>query len=256
MQISFISCVNDFDIYKACVTASVPNQHENVATELIPIDNTSSNLSAAAALNQGLNDAKGDIVVFCHQDVKFSKNWLDKLTKQISIVESKEKNWGILGSYGVDVKGRFVGNVVDPHNSPPSRKLPVQVQSLDEHCLIIRKNSRLCFDEELGGFHFYGADICLQARQKGMKCYAIDACVEHLSGGKEDANFYLMAEKFCRKWKNIPTAPDIIETTCGVFKIKKGIISNLMYLLVVLRRKICRRFQRRNIQRSRMCGSF
>lgn len=85
----------------------------------------------------------------------------------------------------------------------------------------------------------------------------LEANVEHLSGGKADANFYLMAEKFCRKWKNIPTAPDIIETTCGVFNIKKGIISNLMYLLVVLRRKICsRRFQRQNIKRSRMCGSF
>ena len=85
MQISFASCVNNFDVYKACVTTSVLNQHENVATELIPIINTSSNLSAAAALNRGLNDVKGNIVVFCHQDIILPSCWLTKLVNQISI---------------------------------------------------------------------------------------------------------------------------------------------------------------------------
>lgn len=240
MQISFVSCVNDFDIYKSCVTASVLNQHKNVATELIPIDNTSSNLSAAAALNRGLNDAKGNIVVFCHQDVIFPSYWLAKLVDQIPIVERKCKNWGVLGTYGVALNGSYAGHVVDPHGHRRQGSLPRMVQSLDEHCLIIRKDSGLHFDEGLGGFHFYGADLCLQAMVKGLPNFAIDACVQHLSGGKVDDSFYDLAKKLSGKWRHKKCPLAVIQTTCGIFRVKYGIKGKLAYTFSKGRRKFRR----------------
>lgn len=241
MRISFVSCVNDFAIYDTCVAISLRNQQEKVETELIPIDNTSSNLSAAAALNWGLNKAKGDIVVFCHQDVIFPPYWLSKLLEQISVVEEKFENWGVLGTFGVAMNGKFVGNVVDPHNSAPSKKLPIRVQSLDEHCLIIRKDSGLRFDEELDGFHFYGTDLCLQALAKGMSNFAIDACVEHLSAGKMDMSFYQLARKLCQKWNNADCSMSIIETTCGIFRIKEGLKARVLCCLAKGKRSWRRR---------------
>lgn len=245
MQISFVSCVNDFDVYKACVTASVLNQHEKVATELIPISNTSSSYPlAATALNRGLNDAKGNIVVFCHQDVIFPSCWLTKLVDQISIVERKYKNWGVLGTYGVALNGSYVGHVVDPRGHRRQGSLPRIVQSLDEHCLIIRKDSGLHFDEGLGGFHFYGADLCLQAMVKGVPNFAIDACVKHLSRGKVDDSFYCLAEKLCDKWRHKKCPLAVIQTTCGVFRVKYGFKGKLAYTFSEGRRKfrkLCKR---------------
>ena len=45
----------------------------------------------------------------------------------------------------------------------------IPVQTVDEHCMIIRKNSKLKFDERtFDGFHCYGPDICLNALSKGI----------------------------------------------------------------------------------------
>jgi glycosyltransferase involved in cell wall biosynthesis len=60
--------------------------------------------SASHALNIGLEKAKGDIVVFCHQDVIFYKEWIDMLYERIRELEAKDKNWGVLGTAGIDQK--------------------------------------------------------------------------------------------------------------------------------------------------------
>jgi hypothetical protein len=54
-----------------------------------------------------------------------------------------------------------------------------EVVSLDEVILIFRKSSGLVFDENLPGWHLYGADICMAARHAGKKCYAISAFCIH-----------------------------------------------------------------------------
>jgi hypothetical protein len=146
---------------------------------------------------------------------------------------------------GVKQSGFFVGNIIDPHTCVKVGSLPSEVVSLDEVCLILRKDSFLQFDDNLGGYHLYGADICLQANQSGLRCYAIDAPFEHLSAGKVDNSFWEMAEKLREKWSRVKNAPHVIETTCGVFQLKSGLFGTLCYRFKVFTRKIIRRVQGR-----------
>jgi glycosyltransferase involved in cell wall biosynthesis len=242
VQTSIITCVNDFETYDRCVVSSFQQKSKNV--ELVPVDNTSCKWSVPSALNYGFRNAKGQILVFCHQDVRFPTGWLEKMFAQIAIVEKNRRNWGVLGPYGVSMNGKCVGNVIDPHNSYPSRNLPIKVQSLDELCLITRRDNGLLFDEELGGFHFYGADLCLQAMAMGMVNFAIDACVEHLSPGPADASFAKIAHKLFDKWRNKDCPLRVITTTCGIFRLQAGLKAEFTYTFTKYKAAFKRRVQR------------
>lgn len=245
MQISFVTCVNNFEIYNACVVSSLLHEQASKDIELIPIDNVRNLFSASSALNQGLRKAKGEIIVCCHQDVIFPCDWSKKLRSQIAVVESMDKNWGVLGTFGVSLNGKCVGHIVDPHGSGLRGKLPSRVQSIDEHCVIIRRASELEFDETLGGFHLYAADLCLQAASKGKSIFVIDACVHHLSPGTVNESFYEIAKRLFDKWKD--TCPMlVIETTCGIFRVRRGTVARLSFILAKSRRLLRRYALREN----------
>jgi hypothetical protein len=58
--------------------------------------------------------------------------------------------------------------------------LPAPVATLDELLLIVRRDSPLRFDPELG-FHLYGADLCFQARERGLAVVALGEPCRHRS---------------------------------------------------------------------------
>ena len=236
-KISVVSCVNDFGKYNSCVRSSFQQEQRDGTVQLVPIDNTLNTFSAPAALNKGLKRAQGELVVFCHQDVLFPEKWIENLLQQISIIEKTHKNWGVLGTFGVAKNGMFAGHIIDLSGHFYCLPLPAEVQSLDEHCLIIKNKSGLCFDENLGGFHLYGADICLEAMAKGLTNFAIDACVQHLSSGKADAEFHKATSKLYQKWKNKNPPLPVIETTCKMCRLQGGIKGILAYKIARLKRR-------------------
>ena len=236
-KISVISCVNDFKKYNSYVANSFTEENKNGVVELIAIDNTANTLSIPQALNLGIKKSHGEINVFCHQDVIFPSNWIKTLLEQISVIEKTNKNWGVLGTFGVARNGMFAGHLIDPNGHFHCLPLPAQVQSLDEHCLIMRKDSGLIFDEELGGFHLYGADICLQAMTRGLSNYAIDACVEHLSPGKADADFIEAVDKLYQKWKNKKSPLTVIQTTCKMCRLRGGLTGIAAYKFARFKRR-------------------
>jgi hypothetical protein len=222
--ISVVSCVNNFEKYDRFVRNSFKAEQRDGTIELITVDNVSNRYSAPAALNRGLERAGGEIIIFCHQDVAFPEKWTEALLGQIAIVEQFQKEWGVLGTFGVAKNGMSAGHVIDYCGHFNCGPLPVKVQSLDEHCLIIRKGSGLRFDEQLGGFHLYGADICLEAMARGLANFAIDACVKHESpGGVVDDNFDAVMQMLFRKWKSLNPPIPVIETTCRSCRLKGGI---------------------------------
>jgi hypothetical protein len=86
-------------------------------------------------------------------------------------------------------------------------ELPARVATLDELVLVVRRDTPLRFDPSLG-FHLYGADICLQARELGLAVVALAAPCRHNSRsvGLPEA-FYRSAEVFARKWSHrLPVA--------------------------------------------------
>jgi hypothetical protein len=85
--------------------------------------------------------------------------------------------------------------------------LSARVATLDELLLVVRRDSPLRFDRELG-FHLYGADICLQAAELGLAVVALGALCHHNSRsvGLPEA-YYQSAEVFARKWAHrLPVA--------------------------------------------------
>ena len=58
--------------------------------------------------------------------------------------------------------------------------LPARVATLDELLLVVRRDTPLRFDPALG-FHLYGADICLQAAERGLAVVALGALCHHNS---------------------------------------------------------------------------
>lgn len=240
--ISVVCVYNKPDILESYLQKSLYDQ--DIQCEFIALDNTQSQFSSAAeSLNFGSNKANCDYLMFIHQDVTFSSDWLTNVLEQISCVEKINKQWGVIGLMGMGKGGRYSGHITDLHGHLYQPPLPHEVESLDEVCLIIRKKSGLCFDESLGGFHLYGADLCLQAMTKGLSNYAIDACVQHMGQGIMGQDFWITAERLYAKWKVKDCPISVIETTCGVFRLQSGLRAILEYKFKKLRRRLRKHIQ-------------
>lgn len=202
------------------------DQIANVAAAiaLMPTDGNDPN---SAEILAAIEATETEIVVCCHQDVLFPRNWTGRLEKQLALID--DPNFGVIGTFGVDLDFKPVGHVhgtpekllKDPMGWFKRGKLPCEVQTLDEHCLILRKSSGLRFDSSLG-WHCYGADICLQAATKGMKNYAIDACVYHGGKGLADTKnlkpFLNSLAILQKKWEG-KNPYSQIKTTCAKVKL-------------------------------------
>lgn len=137
--------------------------------------------SASSAYNAGLEQAHHELVICCHQDVLLPANWLFDVKRAIDYLENIDPNWGVLGCFGATPAGRHVGYLYS-HGwgvIGASFDAPIEVQTLDEVVLIVKKSAGLRFDEGLPHFHLYGADLCLQAKGSGLNCYAISAFCVH-----------------------------------------------------------------------------
>ena len=142
--------------------------------------------------------------------------WDHTLLEQLHTAEQQFGPIGVAGVYGVGPairqNGAFaaerVGRVVDRgrvlHERPA---LPAKVATLDELLLVVPRDTPLRFDPNLG-FHLYGADLCLQAAEKGLAVVVIDAPCHHNSRtiGLPKA-FFQSAEIFAQKWQHrLPVA--------------------------------------------------
>jgi hypothetical protein len=206
--LTFVVCVSHESVLAAnlmrspCLAAGSP--HELIAVLQAP--------SAAAGLNAGRERAKHGVVVCVHQDVVLPHGWDARIVRQYRLAQRRVGPIGVAGVYGVGpvrtdpAPGRSpavtrVGRVVDRgqvlHDGP---ELPAPVATLDELVLVVPRDSPLSFDPELG-FHLYGADLCLQARERGLAVVALEAPCRHNSrtGGLPES-FLPPARAFARKW--------------------------------------------------------
>jgi hypothetical protein len=221
LSLSFVVCVSDNAIFKAYLQrspclAGAGSPHEVLAIHGAP--------SAAAALNLAVPKARHEWVVCVHQDVFLPEGWDECLTQQIRAAERRFGPIGVAGVCGV-------GEVIVPDD--PTRPLgaerigwvndrgrllrdgpdlPARVATLDERMLVVRRDTALKFEPELG-FHLYGADICLQARERGLAVVALGAlCHHNLRSVELPKEFYDSAAIFARKWSHrLPVA-----TPCAV----------------------------------------
>jgi len=179
--------------------------------------------SAGMAYNSGIAEARNEIIVFAHQDIYLPESWKLELESALSELAVRDPNWGALGPCGVGTKppSDFAGYCY----STGLRGIvgqpfagPVEVQSLDEIVLVIRRSSGILFDEALPGFHLYGTDLCQLAKRRHLKSYAVPAfCIHNTNGIKSfPTDFWRGYLYLRRKWpENLP-----IRTCCT--QITKG----------------------------------
>ncbi len=222
-NLSIVTIVNDQGQYSTS-RRSLERQGNGRFLQFIPIDADGVGINASTALNRGLAMAESEWVLLVHQDVIFPIAWLDRF---VSAMESLPPATAVAGLVGIRPNGAFVGHVKDPHGHHRWLPMPASVVSLDEHCLAVRKSSGLLFDETCPGFHCYGTDICLSAREHGFLAMVIDAPVIHLSGGRLDASFDLASRWLLAKWG--PTRHYVI-STCAIL-LREAKASNLFRLL-------------------------
>ncbi len=180
MKIAVIAASNNEDILKSSLLAS-PDLRSGVEIQV-----QRGAKSAGEAYNRGIAATTAEVMVFVHQDVYLPAGWMKRLESALEWLAQKDPDWGVAGLFGVERDGAGQGHI---YSTGLKRVLGEkfdgarEVETLDEVMLILRRKTGLRFDEALPGFHMYGADICLQAAERGKRSYAISACCVHNTNG-------------------------------------------------------------------------
>jgi hypothetical protein len=237
-MISVISIINNDAIAKQFLLQGLSWQ--NTRYDLILINNRNSVFkSAAQAYNEGSAKAKGDYLMFVHQDVLLpSRNWLKKAEESLSALS----NLGIAGVAGMlqptfindfDLWARYYtleklnlskvwyyryarGNVFHGREKEfwlgKFTSKVLLTRTLDELLLIIpaRVFENLRFDETTcDDWHLYGVDYSLAAFQKCRDVYVLPQSVVHFSTGKVNKAYFKTLTKLIEKHRT----EKIINTT-------------------------------------------
>ncbi|HTX60822.1 MAG TPA: glycosyltransferase, partial [Methanobacterium sp.] len=214
---SVICVYNDEESLNEYLLNSLNNQ--SVEYELILLDNRNGKYkSAPEALNQGGSKAKGDYLMFVHQDVDLkSSNWLIEAEDILINLD----NWGIAGVAGVPENGVLKSNIENgvPPNKPGQKiNKPSPVQTLDECLIFIPKTifNKFKFDEKLVGWHLYSVDYCLNIKKYGFEVFVLPLYIYHRSYMIHYVKeYYDMLKIVLRKYREDYVK---INTSCGVWK--------------------------------------
>lgn len=214
MEWTLVSATNDDEVLNACLLNSgeVESAAEVMLQRGFP--------SAAAAYNAAIDGAKSDLLVFIHQDVYLPEGWMRRVLDRIEALSRSDPQWGVVGVWGEarDPAGsagfiydggwrRVLGNDFEGG---------IEVDTLDEVVLILRRSTGLRFDPGIPGFHMYGADICQESRRRGRKCYAISAfCIHNTSQyGMLPWQFWKAYLAMRKKWRDqLPIRTSCTEIT-------------------------------------------
>lgn len=206
MNWSIVSAVNNEAVLRNCLLSS-PDLSS--ASEVILQTGYS---SAAKAYNVGIEKAKTDLVILVHQDVYLPEGWIAAVERAYCVLAETDPIWGVMGVWGGTTGDDLPGFMYWPGVDGVAGRLfqgVLEVSTLDEVVLIVRKSSDLRFDEQLPGYHMYGTDICLEARRRGMRCYSIPAfCIHNTNGYRMlPLQFWRNYLFIRRKWKTYLPIP-------------------------------------------------
>ena len=226
-----MSAVNNQAVLKSCLLSS-PDVLS--ASEVLL---QTGHASAARAYNEAIETARTDIIVLAHQDLYLPEGWITSVQRACDDLKAKGIVWGVLGVWGGTKRGSLPGHMywtgVDGVAGKPFEGV-IEVETLDEVVLILRKSSGLRFDERLPGYHMYGTDICLEARRRRMKCFSIPAfCIHNTVGYKMLPMDYWKNYLFIRKkWKSqLPIASPCADITYSCWPMMRWNLTRAINIL-------------------------
>ncbi len=246
-MISIICVYNNRVVLEKYLLKSLENQISHY--EFIGLDNCDGHFqSAAQAFNSVAKSAKGDWLMFSHQDIIFnSPDWLKNLENMLN-------NIFRLGIAGVAGRGEELGRQVVTNIShgvparPAGQKMInqfIRAQTVDECAFFIPKKifDQFQFDERVcDDWHLYGAEYSLNIKRHGYDVYVLAVDAHHASVGAPQVNFlkvlqnlgrfpkgyYVTLEKLIEKYKKDFKC---IYTTCGIWRTDVPlVIQRVIYL--------------------------
>ena len=231
-MISIICVSNKSNILKNMLLKSLDMQ-DYKDFEVIIIDTVREKYkSIDAALNYGASKAKGDILVFSHQDIRFDdKATLFKINKFCG-----ENDFGIAGVAGADKQSKTVSNILignPPFLANKNRLNNVtDVETVDE-CVIIIKKKDFTYFKSYNSYHMYGVEYSLRCKKNNQRVVVFPIDLYHLSPGWSLDNSYWRALKcLCKEYKG----HRYIATTMGY--VNNGPFYFIFIFLRKLKRKI------------------
>ncbi len=210
--ITFVVCVNDDRVLQENLLASSCLRSGTRHQVLLQRGFA----SFGEALNAARPHCQNDWIVCVHQDVYLPEDWDRRFLAQVAIAQQQFGPLGVAGVYGCDLqeeKTMGQGHLVDRLKVlRPVGALPARVLSLDEVLLAFPRSLAVQGDPALG-YHQYGADLCLQAKQLGLPSVGLEAPLFHNSQLAEvPQSFHESSHVLAMKWRNELPIP----TSCGM----------------------------------------
>lgn len=214
---SVCTLVTNLPQYAQCLASFRRNGFDDGNTQFLWIDNTEENRrDGYSGIAEFVRRSSAKYIVVCHQDVELIAQGFDDLVARLSELDWLDPNWAIVGNAGLSGLTRFAIRISDPVlENVQIGNLPMRVDSLDENFLLIRADALLAPSADLAGFHFYGLDLCIQARLRGCAAYVIDFHLRHSSAGNRSRSFFEGRSALERKYAG-QVAGRIVRTTCDI----------------------------------------
>jgi hypothetical protein len=157
-----------------------------------------------------LMQARGRFVIFCHDDIELLDAGFSELLTALNALDLNQPDWLLAGVAGGRYQPRkhhrpFLRmHISDPFGDDRRMgAVPGRVETLDECFILMRRTRPVIGSYDLGGFHFYGPDLCLQAELLGGSAHVIDFHLRHHGGGTKDDSYLAARERFVRKYSAI-----------------------------------------------------
>ena len=170
--------------------------------------------SASETLNYGVENTKGDIIVFVHQDIELLDR--DLLKNLVEYCDNYE--FGIGGVAGVvESTKKVYSSVVNGENrvqagEPISE--PVKVDACDECLFFVKRKDFLGFENLGNTWHLYSIEYSMRCQDKGKSAFVFPLPVFHLSPGwSMSSDYWTTLYKIGQKYKLRKKTP----TTVGVY---------------------------------------
>ncbi|MCY6413591.1 acyl esterase [Acinetobacter sp. VNH17] len=226
---TFCTLVTRFDEYLEMVESAKNAGFDGSDIEFLYFDNNNSNeFDGYTGINHALLQAKGEYLIFCHQDILFSFDDRQILDHRIAELNQINVEWAVVGNAGRDQTGRAFTRITDPYGAnQKAGNFPHEVMSLDENFLVINRKQNIACSSLLSGFHLYATDLCQNAQYLGLRNYVIDFHLYHKSSGNIDQNYMLSKKRYIYLQQKRKKA-QFYSTCCSIFFVSSN--SLLTYL--------------------------
>ncbi|MCJ8208429.1 hypothetical protein MUY27_01830 [Mucilaginibacter sp. RS28] len=239
-RFSICTLVTDLTEYQEMMDSFIAAGFNESVCEFRYVDNSQiNNYDAYEGINLFLQNALGEYIIICHQDVLANIDTIDQLNNCIKQISVQDPNWAILSNAGGlenDLYNRFVLNVAYPDGKLDKRgNLPQKVISVDENFILVKKAANLSLSRDLKGFHLYGTDLCLIADLLGYTAYVVDFKITHKSLGNPDGSYQSILTTLMAKYNRFMQDRRIV-TTITDFYLSSSPFKQLLHEVKLLKK--------------------